>query len=103
MRQRGTTYQITNDGTVSNIYEINLLNKTKENFEVTLKLEGNIGTIETAVKSMRLKKEAQLKERFVVKIPYAKIKEDKHILTIKVFGNGKEIQTVKTKFIGPTL
>ena len=103
MRQRGTTYQITNDGTVSNIYEINLLNKTKEDFEVTLKLEGNIGTIETAVKSMRLKKEAQLKERFVVKIPYAKIKEDKHILTIKVFGNGKEIQTVKTKFIGPTL
>ena len=103
MRQRGTTYQITNDGTVSNIYEINLLNKTKEDFEVTLKLEGNIGTIETAVKSMILKKEAQLKERFVVKIPYAKIKEDKHILTIKVFGNGKEIQTVKTKFIGPTL
>jgi cytochrome c oxidase accessory protein FixG len=103
MRQRGTTYQITNDGTVSNIYEINLLNKTKEDFEVTLKLEGNIGTIETVVKSMRLKKEAQLKERFVVKIPYAKIKEDKHILTIKVFGNGKEIQTVKTKFIGPTL
>ncbi len=103
MRQRGTTYQITNDGTVSNIYEINLLNKTKEEYEVTLKLEGNIGTIETAVKSMKLKKEAQMKERFVVKIPYNKVKEDKHILTIKVFGNGKEIQTVKTKFIGPTL
>lgn len=103
MRQRGTTYQITDDGVVSNIFEINMLNKTKYNYDVKLELEGVDGTIETVVKNIKLMREAQLKERFIVKIPYASIKDGKSIIYIKVLGNGKEIQTVKTKFIGPNL
>lgn len=103
MRQRGTTYQITDDGVVSNIFEINMLNKTKYNYDVKLELEGVEGTIETVVKNIKLKREAQLKERFIVKIPYTSIEDGKSIIYVKVLGNGKEIQTVKTKFIGPNL
>lgn len=103
MRQRGTTYQITDDGVVSNIFEINMLNKTKYNYDVKLELEGVEGTIETVVKKIKLKREAQLKERFIVKIPYTSIEDGKSIIYVKVLGNGKEIQTVKTKFIGPNL
>ncbi len=103
MRQRGTTYQITDDGVVSNIFEINMLNKTKYDYDVKLELEGVEGTIETVVKSIKLKREAQLKERFIVKIPYTSIEDGKSIIYVKVLGNGKEIQTVKTKFIGPNL
>lgn len=103
MRQRGTTYQMTNDGMVSNIFEINLINKTKYDYKVTLELEGNIGKIETVVKEMVLKKEDHLKERFIVKLPYSSIENGKRVLMIKIYGNGEEIQTVKTKFIGPSL
>lgn len=103
MRQRGTTYQMTNDGSVSNIFEINMINKTKYNFNVTLELEGNIGEIKSVVKTIKLKKEDQLKERFIVKIPYDKIQNGKRVIYIKIYGNGKEIQRVKTKFIGPSL
>lgn len=103
MRQRGTTYQISDDGVVSNIFEINMLNKTKYDYDVKLELEGVEGTIETVVKSIKLKREAQLKERFIVKIPYTSIEDGKSIIYVKVLGNGKEIQTVKTKFIGPNL
>lgn len=103
MRQRGTTYQITDDGVVSNIFEINMLNKTKYNYDVKLELEGVEGSIETVVKNIKLKREAQLKERFIVKIPYNSIQDGKSIIYVKVLGNGKEIQTVKTKFIGPNL
>jgi cytochrome c oxidase accessory protein FixG len=103
MRQRGTTYQMTNDGKVSNIFEINLINKTKYNYDVTLELEGNVGTIETVVKVLKLKKESQLKERFIVKLPYNLIENGKRILYVRVIGNGKEIQRIKTKFIGPSL
>lgn len=103
MRQRGTTYQISDDGVVSNIFEINMINKTKYNYDVKLQLEGLDGTIETVVKKIKLKREAQLKERFIVKLPYQSIENGKRIIYVKVLGNGKEIQTVKTKFIGPNL
>ena len=103
MRQRGTTFQMTSDGKVSNIFEINLINKTKYNFDVKLQLEGNVGEIETVVDKLTLKEQNQLKERFVIKLPYSSIENGKKIIYIKVFGNGKEIQRVKTKFIGPSL
>lgn len=103
MRQRGTTFQMTSDGKVSNIFEINLINKTKYTFDVKLQLEGNVGEIETVVDQLTLKEQNQLKERFIVKLPYAQIENGKRILYIKIYGNGKEIQRVKTKFIGPSL
>jgi cytochrome c oxidase accessory protein FixG len=103
MRQRGTTFQISEDGIVSNIYEINMINKTKYDFNVTLELEDGIGKIETVVKELKLKEQDQLKERFIIKIPYSSIENGKKVLYIKVFGNGKEIDRIKTKFIGPSL
>ena len=91
---------ITQDGQVSNIFEIYLLNKTRIDYDITLELEGNHGTIETVAHDIHLKAEEQLKERFVVKIPYAETKSSEKLL-INVYGNGKKIQTVKTKFLGP--
>jgi hypothetical protein len=103
MRQRGTTFQMTNDGRVSNIFEINLTNKTNQDYIVRLELDDPEGEIETVVHRMKLKKEFYLKERFIIKMPLSKIKDGKMILHVKVIGNGKVIETVKTKFIGPLL
>jgi hypothetical protein len=50
-----------------------------------------------------LKKEGALKERFIVKLPLNEIEDGKKILHIQVLGNGKEIDVVKTKFLGPSL
>ncbi|TNF49880.1 MAG: cytochrome c oxidase accessory protein CcoG [Bacteroidetes bacterium] len=102
VRQRGTTYQMGQDGLVSNIYEINLTNKTQSDYVVTLQLEEN-GEIESVVKKMLLKKEDVLKERFIVKLPMSEIDNGKKIIHIKILGNGKEIQHISTKFIGPLL
>jgi len=103
VRQRGTTFQMTDDGRVSNIFEINLINKTQMNYSVKLKIGSGEGEIETVVKKMVLKKEGALKERFIVKLPLNEIENGKKILHIQVLGNGKEIDVVKTKFLGPSL
>lgn len=100
-RQRGTTFQVTQDGQVSNIFEIYLLNKTRKSYTIELKLHGKHGTIETVTKNLVLKPERELKERFIIKIPYLEVQE-KEVMYIEVYGNGKKIQEVKTKFIGPT-
>jgi cytochrome c oxidase accessory protein FixG len=103
LRQRGSTYQIAGDGNVSNIFEIDLANKTRENYTVSLELEGRVGNIETAVHSLKLNAQSELKERFIIEIPFEKLKKGKKILYIRVKGNGKEIERVKVKFIGPKL
>jgi cytochrome c oxidase accessory protein FixG len=102
-RQRGSTYQIMNNGDVSNIFQISITNKTRKNYKITLKLEGKKGEIEMVSKSMHLKKESQLTERFIIKLPMDEIENGKQIFYVRVFGNGKEIQKVKAKFIGPML
>jgi cytochrome c oxidase accessory protein FixG len=103
MRQRGTTFQMTEDGKVSNIFEINLINKTSNTYNIQLQVENNEGEIEMVVQKLILKKENYLKERFIVKLPLSSIKNGKKIIHVKVLGNGEEIETVKTKFIGPSL
>ncbi len=102
-RQRGTTYQTNNTGYISNIFEINLTNKTRKSFYIQLKLEDNEGKIELVVHHLKLKKEAHLKDRFIVKYPFKAMKNGKKNITIIVLGNGKEIQRVKVKFIGPMM
>ena len=42
-----------------------------------------------------MKKEYQLKERFIIKLPLTEIKNGKKELYVIVLGNGKEIERVK--------
>ena len=102
-RQRGTTYQTNNSGYISNIFEINLTNKTRNNYNIQLKLEDKAGKIELVVHNLKLKKEAHLKDRFIVKYPFKSMINGKKIINIIVLGNGKKIQKVKVKFIGPMM
>ncbi len=104
LRQRGTTYQTTSEGLISNIFEIGLTNKTQNDYHVELKVEGNDkAIIDLVVESLTLQKEDRLKERVVIKMPMSEIHNGKEILTVVVYGNGEEIQRIKTKFIGPLL
>jgi cytochrome c oxidase accessory protein FixG len=102
-RQRGTTYQTNNSGYISNIFEINLTNKTRKDYWIKLNLNDTIGQIEQVVERMKLTKETHLKERFIVKYPFNAMKNGKKKINIIVLGNGKEIQRVKIKFIGPLM
>ena len=103
LRQRGSTYQITNDGKISNIFEINLTNKTQKDYTVTLKLEHSDAEIDLVVEDLVLKSEDYLKERFIMKLPIDKVTTGKEIITVIVYGNGREIDRVDTKFIGPNI
>lgn len=102
-RQRGTTYQTNDSGYISNIFEINLSNKTRKDYAIQLKLDDPIGKIELVVHRLKLKKEAHLKDRFIVKYPYSAMKNGKKNITIIVIGNNKEIERVKVRFLGPLM
>ncbi len=101
LRQRGTTYKVTN-GMVVNIFEINLTNKTSNEYKITLKLPNGInGEVEQVVKNLKLGGEARVSDRFIVRVPLDKVKNGKETLTLEVYGNGKLIDEQRIKVIGP--
>lgn len=102
-RQRGSTFQIGESGLISNIFEINLANKTRNDYVIKLELEDTLGKIDLVVDGLKLESEAHLKDRFIVKYPYKAMDNGHKIFTVIVLGNDKEIQRVKAKFIGPMM
>ena len=100
-RMRGTTYQSDDSDYISNIFEINLTNKTRNDYKIMLKLDDKVGKIQLVVRDLQLKKEAHLKERFIVKYPYGALKKGERKIKVLILGNNKVIQTVNLKFIGP--
>jgi hypothetical protein len=66
-------------------------------------LDDNIGKIELVVHNLKLKQEAHLKDRFIVKYPYSAMENGKRNITIIILGNGKEIERVKVRFLGPLM
>jgi cytochrome c oxidase accessory protein FixG len=103
LRQRGTTHHVTKDGNIGNIFEINLTNKTKDNYDVVLKTEDPDVTIDVVVDSLLLKESGTLKERFVMSVPLSKIKGGKADIEVIVYGNGEEIDRVRARMIGPLI
>lgn len=103
LRQRGATYQELQDGRISNIYEIDLSNKTKNEYNIELKILEGKGEIEAVVKKMTLKPEQHMRERFLIKMDYSDISPGRNELYIGVYGNGELISRVRTTFVGPLL
>lgn len=103
IRQRGSTYQMDEKGHITNIYEVNLLNKTKQSFRLKFKLENNVGEIQTVKRHLVLQPETELKERLIIRYPRQYIGNGTKKIKVVIYGNGKKIQTIKTKFFGPIL
>ena len=103
IRQRGSTYQMDEHGHITNIYEVNLLNKTHQSFKVSFRLENHHGEIQTVREKLVLQPETELKERLIIRYPRTYIGNGSKKIKVYIYGNGKKIQTVKTKFIGPIL
>ena len=103
IRQRGSTYQMDDQGNISNIYEVNLLNKTRQSYKISFKLEDQKGDIQTVKSNLILLPETELKERLIIRFPITHIKRGTKKIRVLIYGNGKLIQRAKTKFFGPIL
>ena len=103
LRQRGTTYQVTDQGEVVNIYEITLNNKTNESYKIDVELDYPKGSIEMVVKDLKLEEEGHLKDRVIIRMPRSEITNGKLNVDVIVYGDGEEIDRINTKIIGPMM
>ena len=102
IRAKGMLYQEQPNNQVSNLFTIKLVNKTRNELPVTIRVEEFPGAgIEIIGKALSVKKEVMTQGSFFVFLHKENIKKRKTELKIGIYSNNKLIKTVKTNFLGP--
>ncbi len=103
MRAQGMLYQQQGPDSISNLYNIKLINKTRNMIPVQLKLEdgGLTGEIRMVGKELAVLPEAVGDGVFFVVVNNAELHKRKNKVVIGVYSGERKIQEVKTNFVAP--
>ncbi|MFN4233529.1 MAG: cytochrome c oxidase accessory protein CcoG [Bacteroidia bacterium] len=102
LRAQGQLYQEYENNKISNLYNVKVINKTRKEMPISLKLENADGEIElVGHNSLVVPPEGLVEGTFFVKVDKSFVKERKNKLVIGVYSGDKKIETIKTNFLGP--
>jgi polyferredoxin len=98
----GTLYQ-REPGIITNLYNVEFVNKTFSELQLQIGVESpSFATIHKADgKPIVVPAEGMIKSVYFIKIPEENVTNARTVVTLGVYQNGKKIETVKAKFIGP--
>lgn len=104
LRVSGQLYKKTENGDYTNMYNIQVVNKTYEEKNLEFKLPKSKGSIKL-IGSSNFHMEGQSKKEglFIVQIPEEELNGLKTRVVIDVYGDGKRIDRLSTSFIGPVV
>ncbi len=105
MRAQGMLYQQQPDSKISNLYDIKLINKTRNNFPVQLRVEGDElhGEIKMVGKDLMVHSESIGEGVFFVLIDKSLLHHRKNKIEIGVYSGDNKIDEVKTSFMAPNI
>ena len=103
LRVRGTDYAKTADGRISNLYDINILNKMGEDKDITLSVLEGEAELVTIKEGWVLKKDGEFKGKFMLIMDKSGLDGKKAYVKVGVFSEGEQIGEVEVDFIGPIL
>ena len=101
LRASGTLYQERPDGTVSNLYNAELINKTPNSIKFKISSDNPEAKIVYINPATTIRKGENLKITFFVILPQKRIKDYKSEIAFKVTANGKIVSKARTTFIAP--
>lgn len=101
LRTRGTLFQQTEEGYISNIYDVSLINKTNKKIPIKIRLIGGVGRVKMIGNDLNLKQHKETKGKFMVVMKKEQMNSRKADLIIGIYGNNKLITEIETTFIGP--
>jgi cytochrome c oxidase accessory protein FixG len=98
----GTLYQ-REGNIITNLYNIEFVNKTFNELSLEIKIEDPVYATLSKVDGSKitLPSEGLIKNVMFIKIPEDEIRNARTVVLLGVYQNGKLIETVKVKFIGP--
>ena len=101
LRTPGLLYQENDDNTISNVYNIKIVNKTHEEMPLEIRLLSQDGKIQMAGNSMTIKDQDRFESTFILYIPREELKSDKTEVEFGIFSNDELIETYKATFVSP--
>lgn len=103
LRTGGLLSQENADGTISNLYNYQMINKTNDTYKMEFKmLEPASGTFEiVGGKSPTVEKNNKAEGALFIKIPKGQLEGGKNKIVVGVYSEGKLVTKVKTTFFGP--
>lgn len=102
IRTPGILYQERGTDSISNLYNIKIVNKTTKNVQLQLQLHDKNGKIDIIGKPyVMVPKDGQGSGEFFVTLPKKIIKERSSHIIIDLMANNKKIASLKTNFLGP--
>jgi cytochrome c oxidase accessory protein FixG len=102
LRTPGMQFQVRENGYISNLYNVKILNKTTHEMEVLFKLENTDGLIEmVGNKTMLVPPGDKNEQALFVLIKKDDLKQSTTHIKIGIYADGKLIKKVKTNFLGP--
>ena len=102
MRTPGQTYQLLADDKISNLYNIKLVNKTRKNIHLDLKLENMKGEIKQ-VGVVDVPKESYFQTSFFITLKNEQLKARKTKVKVGIYENGKRMDVLTAIFLGPSI
>jgi cytochrome c oxidase accessory protein FixG len=103
LRAKGSTYQIREDGTVTNLYNLELVNKTRSDLEFTLQANLPEMTIQQILPISQVPQGKTVSMTFFLIYPQHLVQHYKSNIELQVIHKGKNIENLKTTFIAPPL
>jgi cytochrome c oxidase accessory protein FixG len=102
LRAPGSLFVQTAEGQIENLYTVKLVNKTMRELPVELRLLNGSGTLEVmGNRELRVPPGQLLETSVLIKLDPDALTGANTKLRVGVFSGGKQMQTVKTAFVGP--
>jgi len=101
LRTPGMLFQEQPGDIISNLYDLNIVNKTFNRMPVNLKLLDIKGEIKIIGKDIILEPQDNIDAKFLVLLPKDELKRMNNNINIGVYSNGKLLKQVSTSFLAP--
>lgn len=103
LKAPGTLYTKTDDGAISNVYNIEFVNKTFEDIPVDIRVESppTATLLKIGPGPLVIPREGMVKNLFIVKIPESDMTGIKTSIVLSAYRNGEKIESAKARFAGP--
>lgn len=101
VRTPGMLFQKRDNGHITNLYQLSMVNKTNDPVDVRLELLEPEGQLEMIGSAVRLQSQGKGEGAFFVIIPPENLTRMSEKIKIGVFSGERKIETIKTNFLGP--
>lgn len=101
LRTPGMMYQTREDGTITNLYQVKVINKTTDELPLTFKLLNHEGSVEMVGKGITVAANSSAQGALFVVMDPQDLEELSSEIEIGIFSGDRKLEEIETKFLGP--